>query len=200
MGARSAASPRVRTTLGTLLSTKLGRCPKCFRASLKGAIIGWLAFASVHVALPGSPLQWFVCLCAVMFSLLWASHMMTFATRSAGSTRTAVTDGVLAHVNRGQALRTFGIALLFAVLASAAFPARARADTTCKTCGDSDCPDTPADCGDDVCCTKGSVYCAKAYKTAECSYYNQSCFKLSGWSVEQLKKFSNCCPVQHQCT
>lgn len=75
--------------LQALISSKLGRCSKCMRLSLAGAMVGWLASTVVHLLWPGTFLWYLSLLSASSFTLLWLLHVVTFAARVVAGARLA---------------------------------------------------------------------------------------------------------------
>jgi hypothetical protein len=126
------------------ISTRLGRCPKCFRASLLGAVIGWAAMPPAYSLLP-QPESWIVFLWPLSFTALWVLHMLIFAQRALSTGREVTLATAAPELDRRRALAIFGAALLVAVLAS--MPRRASAGQACvngyHVCADNRhcCPD-----------------------------------------------------------
>jgi len=113
-------------------STKLGRCPKCFRASFTGAFLGWVALALALKIVPSS-WRWFVLIWPLSFSILWLLHMLTFARRFTTADSPTHSHPIL---GRRRALATFAGAFAFALLASTGARAQQPACGACSTyCG-----------------------------------------------------------------
>jgi hypothetical protein len=109
--------------LKQFVSAKLGRCSKCFRASLFGAVLGWLAIVPTFAFIP-NPECWIVLIWPVSFTALWVLHMLTFAQRS-------VVQRAVPNWNRRHALAAFGSALTVAILASLPHSANAAQCSEC---------------------------------------------------------------------
>ncbi len=73
------------TRIPNLASGKLGRCARCMRVSLRGALSGWTAVAAVHVASLDTRLATVALLWASSFTVLWCAHIVTYARRSVAS-------------------------------------------------------------------------------------------------------------------
>lgn len=64
------------------VSAKLGRCPKCMRLSLIGAISGWLVLGGIVLLQPRFPFTNLLVLWPASFTALWFLHILTYATRA----------------------------------------------------------------------------------------------------------------------
>jgi hypothetical protein len=76
-----AETPCCRGGLRTLIASKLGRCPRCIRASAFGTLAGWIAAALVSVAWPTPILLGLSFLLAIGFSTLLVAHLLAFLAR-----------------------------------------------------------------------------------------------------------------------
>lgn len=134
-------------TLRQLLSSKLGRCPRCWRLSLRGALAGWSISAIFLLIAPhaglGNQIWWMgtlVLAWPVSFSALWVLHAITFGYRVTfcGNAQVSNYRETLLAANptfsRGNLLRTFGSAVGFVAATSVLLPNRAVAQTpsSCK--------------------------------------------------------------------
>jgi hypothetical protein len=72
--------------LFALCSAKLGRCARCMRMSLKGALLGWIALTALHFFWPESHFR-YLSLWAFSLTSLWLLHVATFAVRSVAAAR-----------------------------------------------------------------------------------------------------------------
>ncbi len=71
-----------RARVADLFSNKLGRCSKCIRASVQGAVLGWIAVTAIVVLLPDRFHMWYlVLLWPISFTILWLSHIGAYAAR-----------------------------------------------------------------------------------------------------------------------
>jgi hypothetical protein len=177
-------------------SRKIGRCPKCFRASLSGSILGWIATAIVF-ALPSKPsFYWLILLLPLSFTALWIVHMLVFAGRTTFAT--FAMPQTVESLSRRRVLTIFLSGLLFVVLASV--PVKVGA--SCESCGDSDCPNTPYDCHNGTCCAGGAsfaYYCGQV----TCNYQNPppayTCFDPDRLTDEQVAMLRDCCEPLLMC-
>ena len=60
---------------------KLGRCPRCWRLSFRGAVIGWIGAGVIHLFFQDARLWYFILMWPISFSILWLLHIATFASR-----------------------------------------------------------------------------------------------------------------------
>lgn len=179
--------------LRKLIAAKLGRCPKCFRASLAGAVFGWIAVA-ILASLPAKPVSyWLIVAFPVSFTALWLLHMFTFAGRVAFVNNISLRASPKNAIARRQALAIFVGGLCFAILASV--PLRARADCNGQ-CGDSGCPNTPYDCQNGTCCAGGQSY-ALFCGAVDCNVDNPppayQCYDPDLLTDEQYATLRDCC-------
>jgi hypothetical protein len=65
-----------------LVLAKLGRCPKCMRLLLGGAVTGWLALAIVVRLWPGFQFRNLLALWPASFTALLLVHIVTYGGRS----------------------------------------------------------------------------------------------------------------------
>lgn len=139
--------------LHLFVSAKLGRCPRCMRWSLHGAVVGWFVLAAAWIAAPA--LWWVVLPWPASFTALWLLHLIVFGMR--GVRRLSVGDGA-----RGQGIAArplsrrhvlhFARFAAAAVAASVVIPRSVRAD-------DQECPDGMHLCSDNThCCPNGASY------------------------------------------
>ena len=140
--------------LRLMFSAKLGRCARCMRWSLQGAVAGWLVLAVVWLAAPA--LAWIVLLWPVGFTALWLSHLYAFGLR--GVQHLSAQDDTRREgppptpYSRRNVLRFARFAAAAAAV-SIILPRRARA------AGDDGCPDGMHICADDVhCCPDAASY------------------------------------------
>ncbi len=109
------------------IDRKLGRCPKCFRLSFLGAVLGWILVTALHMA--GAPPQVLlpVLTWPVAFTVLWLAHLVTFAGRNLKSAKAL--DGVAnipllganaRVITRRDSIRLFARSVQFAAFVSAA--------------------------------------------------------------------------------
>lgn len=75
------ATNLLTTRLRTLISTKLGVCPKCIRSSIVGSIISWVGFAVLSFISPPPILLNLVIGVAIAFTILMVSHLVAFTIR-----------------------------------------------------------------------------------------------------------------------
>jgi hypothetical protein len=68
--------------LRSLIGRKLGRCPRCMRASTSGTMIGWVASAAVYVLWPNPALLALSAVIAAGFTLLLLAHLVAFTART----------------------------------------------------------------------------------------------------------------------
>jgi hypothetical protein len=122
------------------VSAKLGRCARCMRLSLRGALIGWCGAAISDLLALGTYVEYVVLLWVVIFTMLWLLHIMTYGARQIVATRPTIwrlsqkpdapTASVeLDHypVSRRELIGTFGRAVGLAILASLSVPLPTRA-------------------------------------------------------------------------
>jgi hypothetical protein len=127
--------PRIVTVIIALftgfISTKLGRCAKCMRLSLRSAVLGWSTVAISDLLLPGTLVQHVLLICAVSLTLLWSLHVIAYGARivvaavplSSRSFRALDASPApgcfrLSRMSRRGLVGTFGRALGLAVFAS----------------------------------------------------------------------------------
>jgi hypothetical protein len=111
--------------LGAFDLRRIGTCPKCMRVSFAFLLAGWCAFFALS-GLSDGGMPWAILVIAVIFTLLWASHVVARAYRDA-SAQSATDAG------RRVVFGTFARAIVGAALVSAALlPSQnARADSGC---------------------------------------------------------------------
>src|SRR5690348_17261496 len=66
-----------------LISEKLGRCPKCMRLSLVGAITGWLVLVGISQFWAQFRFTSLLTVWPVSFTALWLLHILVYASREA---------------------------------------------------------------------------------------------------------------------
>ena len=140
---------------------RVGRCPKCMRQSFLAMAAGWTALLlalSTGPVLDSVVLIRLTAICAISFTLLWSTHVLTYAMRRrAKLSSDSRIDSV--DVHRRQFFRAtaypFGAAVI-AVAVATAFPRLARADVY-------PCANTSCDQGT-ICCSdsSGNGYCCDA--------------------------------------
>lgn len=128
----------------SLLSAKVGRCPKCMRASLKGALLGWVAVAVAYLLWPNTRFWYIALLWPLSFSALWLAHIATFGIRIVVAARRVertqavgpaggleadtplvVGEASDGRISRRRMLRYFFEGAALAVLTSVSFPSSA---------------------------------------------------------------------------
>jgi len=180
-----------------LVSAKLGRCPKCFRASATGAALGWLLEILVYFVWPSSVLQWIVLAWAVSFTVLWALHMVVFAIRALllHKFEYSVDRGI--SLSRRQVIRVFAQGLTLGILASVAFPRPVLADIDCPACGQKDCSDSPISCGNGHCCPAGHRWLCTKSNCAQ--VVSGACYR-SDFSSDVVALLRRCCDELIDCS
>jgi hypothetical protein len=165
--------------LRLFVSAKLGRCPRCMRWALRGAVITWAAVIVVHY-LSSNLWYWFLPL-PVSFTALWCLHIATFGRRAVraatnGETRETVSDAL----TRRKFLR-FARAAAFAVSLSAVLPKLAKAQA---------CDPGWGKCrGIDVCCPPGyHYYCSHNQCKKDQTF---KCYEAR--TEEALANLKQCC-------
>jgi hypothetical protein len=192
-----------------LIFAKLGRCPKCFRASAIGALIGWLTETVVRVAWPHSPASAVVLVWPLAFTTLWALHMLVFARRMVSFQKSEATAGRAAPATRRRALQMFTNGLLYAVAISVALPRAAQADPACPdgyySCGNGWCCESSGGpcCGNGHCCPSGKVCCGGrgccqsgwylCLQSSCADIRGNSCYDLNSSSEDQVARIRDCC-------
>ncbi len=76
-------APCCQQGLRALISRKLGRCPRCMRASAFGTLAGWATFAATYVVWPHPTLLALGLLVTVSFTLLLLAHLVAVMVRVA---------------------------------------------------------------------------------------------------------------------
>lgn len=77
---------RMNRHVRSLVSAKLGRCPRCIRASITGTIAGWILVAGAYAWV--SPLTMYLLLpITAAFTLLFAAHIAAIVTREVDARR-----------------------------------------------------------------------------------------------------------------
>ena len=110
-----------------MINRKLGRCPRCWRLSFTGAVLGSVLVVALRIV--GTPPQVLIPLLAwpVAFTVLWLAHLVTFAGRNLRSARAH--DGIAAIpllgkdvrvLTRRDSMRLLGRSVKLAALVSAA--------------------------------------------------------------------------------
>jgi len=72
---------QVITSVQTLLQAKLGRCPKCMRWSILGALASWSAYGAAASLGPDPALLLVLGIPAACFTLLMATHVLVYMIR-----------------------------------------------------------------------------------------------------------------------
>lgn len=129
----------------SLISAKLGRCPRCIRAAFLGTLVTWVAVAVVLLMWPGSVMLLGTLAVAVSFTGLLLGHVAALTVRTAsllGSSRaTPPALGGRWHQDAGRrqfliAVGRFSAGALFAAIFGAGVTSRATAQgpTACQSC------------------------------------------------------------------
>jgi len=79
--------PNVNQMSIARLLAKTGSCATCMRQSLEAAICAWILLAVVVFYYPGGALQFGIETLASALSLLWLTHVATYAARSLKKSR-----------------------------------------------------------------------------------------------------------------
>ena len=118
----------VMRTIRATLDTYLGRCPRCMRQSLLAALAMWVFAAALGASLGANFMAWAAGGAALAATLLWASHLLAYALRSA---RAPQDDAALASRRRfaTNLLRAAGV-----MAAVTALPNLARAQDRLHAC------------------------------------------------------------------
>jgi hypothetical protein len=69
------------------ISAKLGRCPRCWRLSFRGAVIGWIGAGVIHLLFQDARVWYVVLIWPISFSILWLLHIATFGLRVVAAER-----------------------------------------------------------------------------------------------------------------
>jgi hypothetical protein len=67
--------------LWSFIASKLGRCPKCMRASVRGTLVGWTVSAAIYLIWPHPILVGLGVLVATSFTVLLIAHLVAFTAR-----------------------------------------------------------------------------------------------------------------------
>jgi hypothetical protein len=177
---------------------KIGRCPNCWRLSLRWALLGWAATALVYWLGPAfaRPL---ILVWPLAFTLLWLCHMLTVGVRAviwrrhqmlenlANISVTSVSGRKVALVmSRRRILRIFTFSTASAVLASFALPELANAQS-------GHCNSDEVQCGPRCCPSGYYLDCV----TDDCdSKKNRTCYMNTD---ENLKYVQQCCSEKYYC-
>jgi len=156
-----------------LISTKLGRCSKCIRASVLGAVLGWIVVIAIHSAWRGTGLWYPLLLWPLSFTVLWALHVTVFAARGITAQqqerRASPDEHPLGPMSRREMLRVFLHNATFAVAASSAFVVQPwRLQAMCYDHG------TACTCHGQGCCQSGDV-CGGTFPNTTCDTWAKSC-------------------------
>jgi len=167
-----------------VVQRKLGRCARCMRLSLRGAVAGWAAVVLGHFAPVNTYMADLAVLWACSFTALWLAHAAAFAARTAAMTRVtfvsssnepatadavpmlqSATSAAPRQLPRRDVLKAYFTGTLAAALVSASLPLTALAKGTCGAslcCCSEKCAAgfTPGDCDccDQGCCPQGFPY------------------------------------------
>lgn len=196
----------LRRQLSAFISAKLGRCPRCMRASIRGAILGWGAMAGTHRLWPDSLFQWIVLVWPAAFTLLWVAHILTFgvrrmrwirATRAVASKTAPIAHsahgqaGLASPISRRGMLVMLAQGIFVAALFSVASPLRA-------TDG---CPSNmPLTCGDRWCCERGNTLHCPHSTCKDVPDGKVGCYNPNRLTDEQLAYLRDCCPELTKCS
>jgi len=170
-----------------LVSSKVGRCARCMRLTLCGAVVGWLAFAATALFAPKLKLA--VIVLPSSFTILWLTHIVTFGVRSMRAVRLIQptrTDNV-ALDSRRHALLLLAQGMALATVTSAMMPRPAWA----QSCDDGYhlCAGNPHGC-----CPNGRNYVCP-YN--ECTEARNKCVTLR--TQDDYYAYFRCCPTLYRC-
>lgn len=104
------------------LDAKLGRCPRCFRLALAGALVGWACFALLIQLDPAPGAVVAALMWAAAFTGLWLTHLGVYARRSlidATGHGPAVDGRGRSPLTRRQAVALLARSFRYAILVSA---------------------------------------------------------------------------------
>ncbi len=170
----------------TLVSAKVGKCAKCMRWSLRGAVLGWVALGLVWLAAP----RWapFVLVWPLSFTTLWIIHIVTFGRRVVRNVIEKNDKENGPAIPGRRVLLRFLSASAVAAAVSAALPRLLRAD-------DSGCPSGMHVCSDDThCCPQSATYDCLA---DDCdSSKSHTCYVGTD---DDLKYLQQCCSQLIRC-
>src|SRR5260370_17978126 len=99
-----------------LVLAKLGRCPKCMRRLLAGAVTGWLARAIVVGLWPGFQFRNLLALWPASFTALLLVHIVTFGGRRVRWLRRLELEALLSGFRENQDPTNDSYAKLFQYL------------------------------------------------------------------------------------
>ena len=168
------------------ISMKIGRCGRCMRLSLRGAVAGWIVLIAVSHFAPRYGVL--VSPWPISFTALWLLHIGTYGVRAARTRQeSAETEGGAHGMTRRALFLRFAGAASFAVLVSATLPEISRAQSSCVT-GYHLCADRQH------CCANGYNY---ACPTDICTNETGKCRSVT--TAEDLKSFQSCCPTGFAC-
>lgn len=80
---RQSHSRRIREAI----SAKLGRCPRCWRLSFRGAVTGWIGAGVTHFLFQDARLWYVILIWSISFSILWLLHIAVFGLRVVAAER-----------------------------------------------------------------------------------------------------------------
>jgi hypothetical protein len=153
---------------------KLGRCARCMRLSLRGAMLSWAGVMAVYWTWPGSQIRYLALLVAAILTAVWLLHILTFAGRRVaagakiqGRAQPTRADRMDVQGSKGRRQLTssptrremFGIfarGMAVGAAASILIPRQAMAK-----CGD--CGPGYYDCITNFCGTTGQTCCPQGY-------------------------------------
>jgi hypothetical protein len=185
---------RTIAAIRMLMSRKLGKCPKCMKASARGAFAGWIAYAILYLVRPTPLLRVFVLAVAASFSLLMISHIVAYTLRVTFCLRNSARDATGQAIpgnqsgsrwSRRQLLRaSVQIGLVGGIVATFGSLIKAHAA----------CPAGSLDCGNGWCCPADTPYFC-GYNS--CKGVSRKCFR--GATSEDLKELQQCCSSLIHC-
>lgn len=183
---------KILNRISQLVSAKLGRCARCMRLSLQGALVGWVAVAGAYQVNPVGWIWSVPFVLAVPFTILWLGHIAAFATREVRRGRSTqvqpqnqgvpmtISDRGLRTANRRQALAIFVTGTVMGVLASLSVPRAASAMCNGR-CGSGTCECNTGRCGGSdryVCCPSDAPY----LNHCDCQCYASTGFNCSSYT------------------
>lgn len=189
--------------LRVFISAKLGRCHRCMRWSLRGALLGWIALGIARLIFPAQ--SYLVLAWPVSFTALWLLHISVYALRSAvaahgyadrpsnapeRATMAPAYGESVRWLSRRRALQTLVSGFFGAALVSLAYPRRASAE----------CAPGWSGCGGNICCDTSHGfrwYCPQS----NCANVpaTDKCVNPDKLTPEQMKDLQACCPGLRSC-
>lgn len=194
-------------SLRSYMSSKIGRCPRCWRLSFRGALLGWLVIVVVLLVTMHTSFsmyrQLLIAVLAVWpasFTALWLTHAVTFSYRATKNHAKApqTSDGsptfsafaMESAMTRKQLTQLFFKSAVFVLLVS--MPGVALAQSSCQdgyySCGTGKC--CPQG---DHCCGGGVACCASGYDLYCSGGPHDGCYPSNQLSSEDLATLRNTC-------